>query len=292
MAELAESVGSKIWKALPAQPPPGSAVWFSISTFLGYVRGRAAGVARGQVVVRLGSGEGRTNTRSLARLVAEDLGVELTTSVLTTIKGWASSRRFQAEARAAGTEDDLEGGEGAQPRTLDLFVSPKTLKSVLEATALEPGSLSIVGVLARQLPQAAAKVWSSERHRRRLIAQAVSSATVESEVGEERGWTRQLLHGTMHKSCQAFAQQELEELLKTLEDSTARAESEDEEDEEDDPILLTNRAAGGPPVASSASPVPAPSRTASVPQPSSSSGSAPPVTAPALSRPLDQDLLA
>jgi len=74
MAEVAESVGSAIWKALPAQPPAGSAVWLSINTFLGYFRGRIAGVARGQVVVRLGSGEGRSNPRSLARLVAEELG--------------------------------------------------------------------------------------------------------------------------------------------------------------------------------------------------------------------------
>lgn len=191
-----------------------------------------------------------------------------------------------------GSEDDLEGGEGAQPRTLDLFISPKTLKSVLEATALEPGSLSIVGVLARQLPQAAAKIWSSERHRRRLIAQAVSSATVESEDGEEHGWTRQLLRGTMHKSCQAFVQQELEDLLKTLEDSTARVESEDEEDEEDDPILMTNRAAGAPP-GGAASLIPSPlPEAARAPQHDRHDSTPTPVATAAPSRPMEHELLA
>ena len=198
LSEVAQAVGLAVWRKLPQQME-GSALWLNVNTFIGYTLGSAAGVARAQVIVRLGSDDGRLNPRSLARLVAEDSGTEMTTSLLSTIKGWTSFRRFQPEP--PGTSEDAPSDEEYElPTNVDLFVAPWTLKTILDATTHEQGTLTIVGVLAWQLPNAVHKLWGLEHCRKRLVQQAINSAVIESESGEESGWTKSLRQSTLPRS--------------------------------------------------------------------------------------------
>lgn len=227
LSSLALTVGSAILEglALPAE----ASLWFSFSTYIGYVLGQTAGTMHTRVVARFSTSRSRPTTWALSQRVCEASGGAIRSSELNATTGWSST--LSVKHGIPGVAD--AAGYVYTPVCLDVFVSTGTLKRILEQSPDDPSGLEIRGVVARQLPAAAEKLWNLESERPRLLLDAAKSATVELGEGDDSEWATRLFHRSYPKAWSSLLAPELRELASSLESPVAVMDAGDDGESED-----------------------------------------------------------
>lgn len=200
LTDLALQVVSAIREALPEDTPRFSSMVFSLLTFLGISRGGSTHVAHAPVIIRVAQ-DPKPIAKVFIRQVATDSDAPFSTTDLTGVRGWSTSRKI--------AQDDGDDDTGEALGIVEAFLAPQALKSFVDASADVSGSLVFQGILADQLSQATMRLLEHETTKVSYTKQLLRSVLLEVDGDLERGWTTPLLRWSLRSEWHLAARDDL-----------------------------------------------------------------------------------
>lgn len=218
LTDLAFQVVSTIRESLPEGTPQYTSIVFSLITFLGYSRGKTTGVAQAPVIVRAAQ-DPKTVAKVFIRTVASDSETDFSTSDLTGVRGWSTSRKL--------ARDGSLGAVANPVGVIEVFLAPQALKSFVDTLKDESGPITFQGIQADQIPRATLRLLEHPAVRRSFSRQILQSVLLEVEGDEEAGWARPLLEWSLPSGWLTFVREDLRTLLHELRASGPAGETVD-----------------------------------------------------------------